>query len=140
MMFRHPPGEPTATAALGDGAPTGVPWEAEGVSSRRVSTLAGPPSPVRVLADGGHDSATPSSRSGSVPLRPFTTYLCDGAWWPRRGILAAESPALISGLTERLGPVPRIVPDRAAGPPCETAWAAKTGAVRTDDPGRPGRS
>lgn len=106
MMFRHPPGEPTATAALGDGAPTGVRWEAEGVSSRRVSTLAGPPSPVRVLADGGHDSATPSSRSGSVPLRPFTTYLCDGAWWPRRGILAAESPALISGLTERLGPVP----------------------------------
>ncbi|WP_238698268.1 DUF5994 family protein [Streptomyces sp. E5N91] len=69
---------------------------------------------MRVLADGGHDSATPSSRSGSVALRPFTTYLRDGAWWPRRGILAAESPALISGLTERLGPVSRIVPDRAA--------------------------
>ncbi|MFE6282615.1 DUF5994 family protein [Streptomyces sp. NPDC057877] len=76
--------------------------------------MAGPPSPTGVLADGGHDSATPSSRSGSVSLRPFTTYLLDGAWWPRCRILAAESPALIPALTERLGPVTRIGLDRAA--------------------------
>ncbi|MFD0316308.1 DUF5994 family protein [Streptomyces flavalbus] len=67
-----------------------------------------------VLADGGHDSATPFSRSGSVSLRPFTTYLRDGAWWPRRRVLAAESLALIPALTERLGPVTRIGLDRAA--------------------------
>ncbi|WP_224287320.1 DUF5994 family protein [Streptomyces olivaceus] len=80
--------------------------------------MAGSPSPAGSLADGAHDWATLSWRPGSAPLRLFTTHardgILDGAWWPRSRTLAAELPALVSALTERLGPVTRIGLDRAA--------------------------
>ncbi|WP_334024569.1 DUF5994 family protein [Nocardia terpenica] len=38
----------------------------------------------------------------------------DGAWWPRSGDLAAELPDLLAVLAVRLGPIHRIVYDRAS--------------------------
>ncbi|MFI5778950.1 DUF5994 family protein [Nocardia sp. NPDC051570] len=38
----------------------------------------------------------------------------DGAWWPRSGDLIAELPDLLAVLAVRLGPVRRVVYDRAS--------------------------
>ncbi|MBF6327650.1 DUF5994 family protein [Nocardia transvalensis] len=38
----------------------------------------------------------------------------DGAWWPRSGKLTAELPDLLAVLAVRLGPIQRVVYDRAS--------------------------
>ncbi|MEG8183948.1 hypothetical protein GZH49_36365 [Nocardia terpenica] len=38
----------------------------------------------------------------------------DGAWWPRSGTLTAELPDLMTVLAVRLGPIQRVVYDRAS--------------------------
>jgi hypothetical protein len=38
----------------------------------------------------------------------------DGAWWPRSGKLTAELPDLLTVLTVRLGPIQRVIYDRAS--------------------------
>ncbi|WP_142146682.1 DUF5994 family protein [Streptomyces sp. SLBN-31] len=57
-------------------------------------------------------------RPGMAVVRLETTHerqgVLDGAWWPRSRDIAAELPALITALTEHLGPVTRIGLDAAA--------------------------
>ena len=38
----------------------------------------------------------------------------DGAWWPHARDITAELPALVSALTEHLGPITRVELDTAA--------------------------
>ena len=42
------------------------------------------------------------------PDAPHSGYI-DGAWWPRGDDLAAEIPGLVALLSERLGPVDRVL-------------------------------
>jgi hypothetical protein len=57
-------------------------------------------------------------RPGTALLRLETTRSregsLDGAWWPRSRDIAAELPALVSALTEHLGPITRVGLDAAA--------------------------
>lgn len=73
--------------------------------SPRVTTL---------LPDTLHQVAKP----GTAVVRLETTHerqgVLDGAWWPQSRDIAAELPALITALTEYLGPVTRIGLDATA--------------------------
>jgi len=57
-------------------------------------------------------------RPGTALLRLETTRsrqgTFDGAWWPRSRDVATELPALVSALTEYLGPITRVGLDAAA--------------------------
>ncbi|GAA1983605.1 DUF5994 family protein [Catenulispora subtropica] len=61
-----------------------------------------------------HDRAKP----GTALLRLQTTEsregVLDGAWWPRSRDIGAELPALVSALSEYLGPISRVGLDAAA--------------------------
>ncbi|RAG86195.1 hypothetical protein DN069_07955 [Streptacidiphilus pinicola] len=50
----------------------------------------------------------------------------DGAWWPRPRDLAAELPALITAVTESVGPIERVGLDAAA-------WDEVPGRMTVDD-------
>jgi hypothetical protein len=73
-----------------------------------------PPRATRLLPDTCHQAAKP----GTALVRLETTHerggVLDGAWWPRSRDIAAELPALITALTEHLGPVTRIGLDATA--------------------------
>ncbi|MFF6827622.1 DUF5994 family protein [Streptomyces longwoodensis] len=73
-----------------------------------------PPRVTRLLPDTRHRAAGP----GTAVVRLETTHerdgVLDGAWWPRSRDIAAELPALITALTEHLGPVTRIGLDATA--------------------------
>ncbi|WP_055489527.1 DUF5994 family protein [Streptomyces sp. TP-A0356] len=66
------------------------------------------------LPSGVHQAVRP----GCALLRLETTEsregVLDGAWWPRSRDLGAELPALLSALTEHLGPVTRVGLDAGA--------------------------
>lgn len=70
--------------------------------------------PSRHLPSGVHTVVRP----GCALLRLETTQsregVLDGAWWPRSRDIGAELPALLSALTEHLGPVSRVGLDTAA--------------------------
>jgi uncharacterized protein DUF5994 len=57
-------------------------------------------------------------RPGSALLRLETTRsregVLDGAWWPRSRDIGAELPALVTALTEYLGPLTRVGLDAVA--------------------------
>ncbi|WP_405734122.1 DUF5994 family protein [Streptomyces sp. NBC_00028] len=63
---------------------------------------------TRLLPDAVHDTVRP----GTAVVRLETTHdrqgLLDGAWWPRSRDVTAELPALITALTEYLGPITRV--------------------------------
>ena len=63
---------------------------------------------TRLLPDAVHDTVRP----GTAVVRLETTRdrqgLLDGAWWPRSRDVTAELPALITALTEYLGPITRV--------------------------------
>jgi hypothetical protein len=73
-------------------------------------------------------SSETSAGAGRLPdavLRPGTALLrletkrsregaLDGAWWPRSRDVGAELPALVSALTEHLGPIARVGLDAEA--------------------------
>ncbi|MGW2716122.1 DUF5994 family protein [Streptomyces sp. NPDC001492] len=73
-----------------------------------------PPRAARLLPDTFPQGARP----GTAVLRLETTHerqgVLDGAWWPRSRDIAAELPALVTALTEHLGPVTRIGLDATA--------------------------
>ncbi|MFD9522278.1 DUF5994 family protein [Streptomyces sp. NPDC059979] len=73
-----------------------------------------PGRPSLLLPDAVHQAVKP----GTALLRLKTTRsregLLDGAWWPRTRDIEAELPALISVLTEYLGPVIRVGVDGPA--------------------------
>lgn len=66
------------------------------------------PRVTRLLPDAVHQAVRP----GTAVVRLETTHdrqgVLDGAWWPRSRDIAAELPALITALTEHLGPVTRV--------------------------------
>lgn len=70
--------------------------------------------PSRHLPSGVHAAVRP----GCALLRLETTEsregVLDGAWWPRSRDIVAELPALLSAVTEHLGPVSRVGLDTAA--------------------------
>ncbi|GAA2436634.1 DUF5994 family protein [Streptomyces mauvecolor] len=72
------------------------------------------PTPAKLLPDAIHQAVKP----GTALLRLETTQsregLLDGAWWPRSRDIAAELPALITALTEHLGPITRVGLDATA--------------------------
>lgn len=80
----------------------------------------------RHLPSGVHHAVRP----GSALLRLETTSsregILDGAWWPRSRDLGAELPALLSALTEHLGPLTRVGLDA-------TAWEGLPTRVIVDD-------
>lgn len=59
-----------------------------------------------------------SATAGTALLRMETTRsrvgVLDGAWWPRSRDVAIELPALVSALTEYIGPITRIGLDVSA--------------------------
>lgn len=61
-----------------------------------------------------HEAVVP----GTALLRLETTQsregILDGAWWPRSRDIGAELPALVSALSEHLGPITRVGLDAAA--------------------------
>ncbi|MFJ8049231.1 DUF5994 family protein [Streptomyces luteogriseus] len=72
------------------------------------------PPASRRLPSGVHEAVRP----GCALLRLETTEsregVLDGAWWPQSRDIGAELPALLSALTEYLGPVTRVGLDAAA--------------------------
>ncbi|MET8012705.1 DUF5994 family protein [Streptomyces sp. NPDC005271] len=66
------------------------------------------PRETHFLPDAIHQAVKP----GTALLRLATTHtregILDGAWWPRSRDLRAELPALVTALTEHLGPVMRV--------------------------------
>ncbi|MEU3374858.1 DUF5994 family protein [Streptomyces sp. NPDC006660] len=70
--------------------------------------------PAKLLPDAIHQAVKP----GTALLRLETTQsregLLDGAWWPRSRDIAAELPALITALTEHIGPITRVGLDATA--------------------------
>ncbi|RPE42692.1 hypothetical protein EDD90_5846 [Streptomyces sp. Ag109_O5-1] len=68
----------------------------------------------RHLPSGVHHAVRP----GSALLRLKTTAsrdgILDGAWWPRSRDIGAELSALLSALTEHLGPLTRVGLDATA--------------------------
>ncbi|MEV6029001.1 DUF5994 family protein [Streptomyces sp. NPDC052036] len=69
-------------------------------------------------------------RPGTALLRLETTAsregVLDGAWWPRSRDIGAELPALLSALTEHLGPLSRVGLDA-------TAWEGLPTRIVVDD-------
>ncbi|MFD8382643.1 DUF5994 family protein [Streptomyces sp. NPDC059679] len=72
------------------------------------------PRQMNLLPDAIHRAVKP----GTALLRLATTHtregILDGAWWPRSRDLRAELPALVTALTEHLGPVMRVGLDSSA--------------------------
>ncbi|GGP85103.1 DUF5994 family protein [Streptomyces melanogenes] len=72
------------------------------------------PTPPGLLPDAIHRAVKP----GTALLRLETTRsregVLDGAWWPRSRDIAEELPALITALTEHLGPITRVGLDATA--------------------------
>ncbi len=73
-----------------------------------------PRTPPLLLPNAIHQAIKP----GAALLRLETTQsregLLDGAWWPRTRDIETELPALISALTEHLGPITRVGVDASA--------------------------
>lgn len=89
-------------------------------------TDSGPSPASRHLPSGTH----PALRPGCALLRLETTEsregVLDGAWWPSSHDIGAELPALLSALTEHLGPVSRVGLDA-------TAWEGIPTRIVVDD-------
>ncbi|ATW49979.1 DUF5994 family protein [Streptomyces peucetius] len=70
--------------------------------------------PPMFLPDTIHRAVSP----GTALLRLETTHsregVLDGAWWPRTRDIETELPALVSALTEHLGPITRVGLDASA--------------------------
>ncbi|MEY9929811.1 hypothetical protein ABH926_004451 [Catenulispora sp. GP43] len=75
-------------------------------------------------------------RPGTALLRLETTRsregALDGAWWPRSRDIGTELPALVSALTEYLGPITRVGLDAAAWEDLPTRLVVDGRVVRID--------
>ncbi|WP_406437552.1 DUF5994 family protein [Streptomyces sp. NBC_00631] len=68
----------------------------------------------RHLPSGVHHAVRPGSALLRMETMASREGVLDGAWWPRSRDIGAELPALLSALTEHLGPVSRVGLDAAA--------------------------
>ncbi|MFI9828102.1 DUF5994 family protein [Streptomyces sp. NPDC051913] len=87
---------------------------------------------TRLLPDAVHDIVRP----GTAVVRLETTHerqgSLDGAWWPRSRDVTAELPALITALTEYLGPITRVGLDADAWEQLPTRMTVDGRVVRID--------
>ncbi|MFF4505416.1 DUF5994 family protein [Streptomyces sp. NPDC001401] len=92
----------------------------------------GSPRAPRLLPDAVHRAIKP----GTAVVRLETTHdrqgVLDGAWWPRSRNIAAELPALITALTEHLGPITRVGLDAGAWEELPTRMTIGDRVVRID--------
>ncbi|ANS70691.1 hypothetical protein SLINC_8467 [Streptomyces lincolnensis] len=92
----------------------------------------GSPRMTRLLPDSVHRAVKP----GTAVVRLETTHdrrgVLDGAWWPRSRDISAELPALITALTEYLGPITRVGLDAAAWDALPTRLVVEDRVVRID--------
>ncbi|WP_424215021.1 DUF5994 family protein [Streptomyces sp. BI20] len=91
-----------------------------------------PHPPALLLPDAVHRAVVP----GAALLRLETTRSregrLDGAWWPRSRDIRTELPALISVLTEHLGPITRVGVDASAWNDLPTRLVVDGRIVRLD--------
>ncbi|MGW2567455.1 DUF5994 family protein [Streptomyces sp. NPDC001537] len=66
------------------------------------------------LPSGVHHAVRPGSALLRLETSASHEGILDGAWWPRSRDIGAELPALLSALTEHLGPVTRVGLDATA--------------------------
>jgi hypothetical protein len=82
------------------------------------------------------DAVHRAVKPGTAVVRLETTAdrqgVLDGAWWPRSRDIAAELPALITALTELVGPVTRVGLDAAAWEELPTRLVVGDRVVRID--------
>jgi hypothetical protein len=94
----------------------------------------GSPRVTRLLPDAVHQAVKP----GTAVVQLQTTHdrrgVLDGAWWPCSRDIAAELPALISALTEYLGPVTRVGLDAGAWDALPTRLVVDVGRAGQDRP------
>ncbi|WP_405639500.1 DUF5994 family protein [Streptomyces sp. NBC_00019] len=92
----------------------------------------GSPRVTRLLPDSVHQAVKP----GTAVVRLETTHdrrgLLDGAWWPRSRDISTELPALITALTDYLGPITRVGLDAAAWDALPTRLVIEDRVVRID--------
>ncbi|MCT9084035.1 DUF5994 family protein, partial [Streptomyces fulvoviolaceus] len=92
----------------------------------------GSPRVTRLLPDSVHRAVKP----GTAVVRLETTHdrrgVLDGAWWPRSRDISAELPALITALTEHLGPITRVGLDAEAWDALPTRLVVEDRVVRID--------
>ncbi|MFD9041631.1 DUF5994 family protein [Streptomyces bottropensis] len=92
----------------------------------------GSPWATRLLPDSVHRAVKP----GTPVVRLETTHdrrgVLDGAWWPRSRDISAELPALITALTEYLGPITRVGLDAGAWGALPTRLVVEDRGVRID--------
>ncbi|MFF4356545.1 DUF5994 family protein [Streptomyces sp. NPDC001604] len=82
------------------------------------------------------DAVHRAVKPGTAVVRLETTDdrrgVLDGAWWPRSRDIAAELPALVTALTELLGPVTRVGLDATAWDALPTRLVVGDRVVRID--------
>ncbi|GAV38256.1 DUF5994 family protein [Streptomyces acidiscabies] len=92
----------------------------------------GSPRVTRLLPDAVHQAVRP----GTAVVRLETTHdrqgVLDGAWWPRSRDITAELPALVTALTEHLGPITRVGLDTDAWDGLPTRMTIDGRVVRID--------
>ncbi|WP_328748543.1 DUF5994 family protein [Streptomyces sp. NBC_00285] len=90
------------------------------------------PRATRLLPDSVHLAVKP----GTAVVRLETTHdrrgVLDGAWWPRSRDISTELPALITALTEYLGPITRVGLDAGAWDALPTRLVVEDRVVRID--------
>lgn len=90
------------------------------------------PRVTRLLPDSVHQAVRP----GTAVVRLETTHdrrgVLDGAWWPRSRDISAELPALVTALTEYLGPITRVGLDAGAWDALPTRLVVEGRIVRID--------
>ncbi|WP_371655933.1 MULTISPECIES: DUF5994 family protein [unclassified Streptomyces] len=84
------------------------------------------PTPPRLLPDAIHHAVKPGTALLRLETTPSREGVLDGAWWPRSRDIAEQLPALITALTEHLGPITRVGLDA-------TAWQAIPTRLVIDD-------
>lgn len=72
------------------------------------------PTTPLLLPDEIHWAIRPGTALLRLETTSFREGLLDGAWWPRTRDIVTELPALISVLTEHLGPITRVGVDASA--------------------------
>ncbi|MFI6564208.1 DUF5994 family protein [Streptomyces sp. NPDC050534] len=90
------------------------------------------PHVTRLLPDAVHKAVKPGTAVVRLETTPDRQGVLDGAWWPRSRDIAAELPALVTALTEYLGPITRVGLDTEAWEDLPTRMTVDGRVVRID--------
>ncbi|MEU3337296.1 DUF5994 family protein [Streptomyces sp. NPDC006668] len=97
-----------------------------------MGTGPGSPRVTPLPPDAVHRAAKPGTAVVRLETTDDRRGVLDGAWWPRSRDIAAELPALVTALTELLGPVTRVGLDATAWDPLPTRLVVGDRVVRID--------